>query len=83
MPTRVLDHFAPKNAINVHPSLLPKYRGAAPIQWTIINGEQETGVTIQTLSKDKFDHGDILSQDLTVSRRIAAMGPRLMQLDST
>ena len=35
----------PKGCINVHASLLPKYRGAAPINWAIINGEKETGVT--------------------------------------
>jgi methionyl-tRNA formyltransferase len=66
VPTRVLDHFLPMNSINIHPSLLPKYRGAAPIQWAIMNGEAKTGVTIQTLSRGKFDHGDILSQESSV-----------------
>src|SRR6185503_10695283 len=37
--------------LNVHTSLLPKYRGAAPIQWTIFNGEQETGVTIMKMDE--------------------------------
>ncbi len=46
-------------SVNVHPSLLPKYRGAAPIQWAIINGETETGVTIFRLSP-RVDAGDIL-----------------------
>lgn len=45
--------------INVHPSLLPKYRGAAPIQHTIINGETKTGVTIMHLIK-KMDAGEII-----------------------
>lgn len=48
--------------INVHPSLLPKYRGAAPAQWAVINGELETGVSIQFMSK-KMDAGDILLQE--------------------
>ena len=46
-------------AINVHASLLPKYRGAAPIQWAIINGEKETGATTMYISEG-LDEGDIL-----------------------
>ncbi len=49
-------------SVNVHPSLLPKYRGAAPIQWAIIKGEEETGVTIFQLSP-RVDAGDILIQE--------------------
>ena len=45
--------------VNVHASLLPKYRGAAPIQWAIINGEKETGVTIMQMD-DGIDTGDML-----------------------
>ena len=56
-------------AINVHGSLLPKYRGAAPIQWAVINGEQETGITIMQMDEG-MDTGDIL---LTVP---VAIGPR-------
>ena len=48
--------------INVHGSLLPQYRGAAPINWTIINGEKETGVTTFKL-KHEIDTGDILLQE--------------------
>ena len=51
----------PAGAINVHASLLPKYRGAAPINWAIINGETQTGISIITLA-DKMDAGDILAQ---------------------
>lgn len=47
--------------INVHPSLLPKYRGASPIQSAILNGDKETGVTIMKVAKD-VDSGDILLQ---------------------
>lgn len=46
--------------INIHASLLPKYRGAAPIQWSILDGEKETGVTIQQMNEG-IDTGDILS----------------------
>lgn len=55
----------PKKApINVHFSLLPKYRGAAPVNWAIINGEKYTGVTTM-LMNEKLDAGDILLQDYT------------------
>jgi len=49
-------------AINVHASLLPKYRGAAPIQWAILNGEKETGITIMQLDAG-LDTGDVLLQE--------------------
>ncbi len=49
----------PLGSINVHASLLPNYRGAAPIQWAIINGEKETGVTIMQMDEG-LDTGDIL-----------------------
>jgi len=54
----------PGRAINVHGSLLPKYRGAAPINWAIINGETETGISIITLA-EKMDAGQILAQRRT------------------
>lgn len=49
----------PYGSINVHSSLLPKYRGAAPINWAILNGERETGVTIMYMAKE-LDAGDII-----------------------
>jgi methionyl-tRNA formyltransferase len=48
-------------AINVHASLLPKYRGAAPVNWAIINGEKETGISVITLA-EKMDAGAIVEQ---------------------
>lgn len=51
----------PRGTINLHPSLLPKYRGAAPIQWALINGERETGITVQMMDEE-IDTGDILTQ---------------------
>lgn len=60
VPEIVLD--CPKfKCINVHASLLPKYRGGAPIHWAVINGEKETGITIMYMAK-KMDAGDILTQ---------------------
>ena len=55
--------YLPKyNSINVHFSLLPKYRGASPVQWALLQGETQTGVTIFELN-EKMDEGDILSQE--------------------
>jgi len=54
-----LINLPPHGTINVHASLLPKYRGAAPIQWAIINGETETGVTIMQMDEG-LDTGDVL-----------------------
>lgn len=54
--------FCPNPPINLHPSLLPKYRGAAPIQWALINGETTSGVTTQFMTK-KMDAGDIIIQE--------------------
>lgn len=51
-------------AINIHPSLLPKYRGPTPTHWAIINGESESGVTFHYISEE-FDLGDILVQERT------------------
>ena len=54
--------FPPMGTLNVHGSLLPQYRGAAPINWAIMNGESETGVTTFQL-QHAIDTGDILLQD--------------------
>lgn len=60
LPTKLLN--APKyRAINVHASLLPKYRGGAPVHYAIIDGEKETGVSIMYMEK-KMDAGDVLTQ---------------------
>lgn len=58
---RALLELPPRGAVNVHASLLPKYRGAAPINWAIIGGETRTGVSLITLA-DKIDAGDVLGQ---------------------
>jgi len=74
-------------AVNVHASLLPKYRGAAPIQWAILNGEAETGVTIMKMAAG-LDTGDILSRrsvpilpednSATLHERLAVLGAELL-----
>ena len=73
--------------LNVHASLLPKYRGAAPIQWAIANGEPETGVTIMQIDAG-LDTGDMLAKAQTLigpeetapelSARLAPMGAELL-----
>lgn len=63
LPKSVIDY--PRfGCLNIHPSLLPKYRGAAPLNWTIIRGETKTGVTIM-LMDEGMDSGDILIQEET------------------
>lgn len=49
-------------SLNVHPSLLPRYKGASPIQHALLNKDKTTGVTVQTLHPSKFDHGSIVAQ---------------------
>ena len=71
-----------KAAINVHASLLPKYRGAAPINWAIVNGEAVTGVSIITLAQT-IDAGDILAQAETsigCDETAGALHDRLAQM---
>lgn len=86
LPPEIL--FIPRfGCINVHGSLLPKYRGAAPIQWAIIKGEKETGVTIMQMDEG-IDTGGILDQAKcpihpddtaeTLHDRLAEMGAELL-----
>lgn len=86
LPQEILD--APKlGCINVHSSLLPKYRGAAPINWAILNGDQETGVTIMHMAA-ALDAGDIISRVTTpiepnetapaLTARLADLGGQLL-----
>jgi len=73
--------------INIHASLLPKYRGAAPIQYAIINGERITGITIMKITK-KLDSGDIIAQSrveikdnddaLTLTKKLSEKGAELL-----
>jgi methionyl-tRNA formyltransferase len=86
IPQAVID-LAPLGIINVHASLLPKYRGAGPIQWAIVNGETRTGVTTMRIDAG-LDTGDILLKAETeigpdenaveLGRRLAVQGADLL-----
>ena len=86
LPKAILD-FPKFKCLNIHPSLLPKYRGAAPINWALIRGEAKTGVTIM-LMDEGMDSGDILLQQETdigpeenygqLHDRLAAQGASLL-----
>ncbi|MBC9912128.1 methionyl-tRNA formyltransferase [Chitinophaga varians] len=67
MLPEIVWNMPPEGTINVHASLLPNYRGAAPINWAIINGEKESGVTTFKLQHE-IDTGDILLADKVVIR---------------
>ena len=86
LPNDILD-FPTCGCINVHSSLLPKYRGAAPIHWAILQGEEKSGVTIMHMAEE-LDAGDIISQSETpidpmetvgeLHDRLATMGAALL-----
>ena len=87
MLPEVVWNLPPKGTFNLHASLLPRYRGAAPINWAIINGESETGVTTFMLNH-KIDEGQVLMQERTpiaadetagsLHDRLAMMGRELV-----
>ena len=86
LPPAILS-LPPHGCINVHGSLLPKYRGAGPIQWAIMNGEKETGITTMLMDVG-MDTGAMLLQEAipimpddtagTLSPRLAELGGRLL-----
>lgn len=86
LPQAVLD-IPRRGSINVHGSLLPSYRGAAPINWAILNGERETGVSVIQMSA-RMDAGDILGQArvaidpdetaITLRQKMIVAGQRLL-----
>ncbi|CAJ1048522.1 methionyl-tRNA formyltransferase%2C mitochondrial [Xyrichtys novacula] len=63
LPKRLINKF-PHGILNVHPSLLPRWRGPAPVFHTILHGDTMTGVTIMQIRPDRFDVGPILNQEL-------------------
>ncbi|XP_065203709.1 methionyl-tRNA formyltransferase, mitochondrial [Planococcus citri] len=87
IPKSIIESF-PLGVLNVHGSLLPKWRGAAPIVHAILNGDSTTGVTIMKIKPDKFDTGDIVRQysvpiktDETaaeLTNRLAILGAQLL-----
>jgi methionyl-tRNA formyltransferase len=86
LPPQILK-LPPRGCVNVHASLLPKYRGAAPIQWAIIRGEGKTGITTM-LMDEGLDTGDVLLQEAltindddnaeTLGRHLAELGASLL-----
>src|SRR4026207_506074 len=81
LPSAILS-LPPRGCINVHGSLLPKYRGAGPIQWAIINGETETGITTM-LMDEGMDTGAMLLQEaipITPNDTVGTLSPRLAEL---
>lgn len=86
LPNSILEYPA-KGCINVHSSLLPKFRGAAPIHWAVVSGETETGVTIMHMAQE-LDAGDIIDQIRTpidpdesveaVHDRLAELGGKIL-----
>ncbi len=86
LPDEILAYPA-KGCINVHSSLLPAYRGAAPINWAILNGDEQTGVTIMHMATE-LDAGDMIAQQATpidpretaeeLTARLAQLGAELL-----
>ncbi len=86
LPAALLQLF-PRGCWNLHASLLPKYRGAAPIQWALIRGEKETGVTMFQLDEE-LDHGPVLLQrrcpiepeddGITLARKLSQLGAEVI-----
>lgn len=73
IPQEIIDLFTPA-IVNVHPSLLPKYRGPSPIESAILNGDKKTGVSLMKLSKE-MDAGDVYSQkEIELSKTETASG---------
>jgi len=87
IPPEILD-LPPLGCVNVHPSLLPKYRGGAPMRWTLFNGEAETGITT-ILMGEGWDDGDMIVRETTpigedetygeLSARLAGLGAEVLR----
>jgi methionyl-tRNA formyltransferase len=86
IPKEIID-LPKKGILNVHPSLLPKYRGPSPVETSILNDELKTGVTIMLID-EKVDHGPIVAQEVVefkewehkdkVSTKLAVMGGKIL-----
>ncbi|MEO5499715.1 MAG: methionyl-tRNA formyltransferase [Candidatus Saccharimonadales bacterium] len=87
LPQRTLNVFSPLGIINLHPSLLPRYRGPAPIEAAIVNGDSETGISIMRLTAG-MDEGPVYTQELytlhgteakpELTKTLALMGAELL-----
>lgn len=81
LPVDILE-LPPKGCVNVHASLLPKYRGSAPINWVILNGEDETGVCVQYMAEG-VDTGDVIasmSTPISLEENAQQLYTRLSQM---
>lgn len=81
LPQALIDAF-PRGVLNIHYSLLPKYRGASPVEGALLNGETETGVTIQQMVY-ALDAGDVLASEITAihpNETTRELRPRLVSL---
>lgn len=81
LPREILE-APPLGCVNVHASLLPKYRGAAPVHWAILNGERETGVCLMHMTEE-LDAGDIIASartDIGPEEELASLWSRLAQM---
>lgn len=79
LPSKLLDHFA-RGAINLHPSLLPRYRGSSPIESALLNNEPVTGVSVITVHPKVMDGGSILAQrevSVALEEKLSAVSDRL------
>jgi len=79
--TNEIINYFPYGILNIHPSLLPKYRGASPLQATIVSGDKETGVTVMKID-EKMDHGLIVNQfkeDIDPTDTAKSLGDRLFE----
>lgn len=84
LPLELLD-IPPLKTVNVHFSLLPKYRGAAPIQYALLSGETTTGTTIFVLDAD-VDHGPVLAEKeiaIEPNDTFATLAPKLSEISAT
>jgi len=84
LPRSLLD-LPPRGSVNVHASLLPKYRGAAPIQWAILRGESVTGVTTMFMN-ERMDEGDVLLRretEIEPGENAGTLGERLSEMGAT
>lgn len=86
LPNKILE-IPKKQSLNIHPSLLPKYRGSSPIHYPILNGDKKTGVTVMLISSE-VDKGDIVKQKeilideketyTTLSRKLSDLGSKII-----
>lgn len=83
VPSALIESF-PKGIVNVHPSLLPKWRGPSPMQYSLLNGDTETAVSLMLLDKE-IDHGPVLAQqkvNIELQETYAELSVRLSDIGS-